>query len=168
MEAPVFSDGIAKNVVLIDLEEQTVKVLPPSEKNGDFQCTLSTSVCYWKDSKIIAFGGMRRSGEGMSTVRMITLDAESKILKRLDCGWDLDGSAHWQEVETTNKLERTHHLAHIYNNRMYVFGGEKDQTRQSNVIWYLDLGIKHNSSLCLTKFSRYLNLDTMPNERRLS
>jgi len=86
MEAPVFSDGIAKNVVLIDLEEQTVKVLPPSEKNGDFQCTLSTSVCYWKDSKIIAFGGMRRSGEGMSTVRMITLDAESKILKRLDYG----------------------------------------------------------------------------------
>ncbi len=67
-------------MILVDPEHQTFKIIPSI---GDAEsCSWGNmSACYWKDSKIVVFGGCDQSeDENQNTVAVVTLkdlDSES-------------------------------------------------------------------------------------------
>ena len=90
--------------------------------------------CYWKDSKVIVFGGENDDeGRYCSTVAVITLrdlDSDS-IFFTTNSSSITDPSAYWERMETPTELVRSAHSAHIYRDKMYVFGGfnDKEETK---------------------------------------
>ena len=75
--------GRAPNLILVDPENQTFKIIP-STGDADSCCCSFMSACYWKDSKVVVFGGLDSIEDRYSsTVAIITLkdlDSESKFL----------------------------------------------------------------------------------------
>ena len=70
----------APNLILVDPENQIFKIIP-STGDADSCCCAYMSACYWKDSKIVVFGGCNQSeDEFQSAVAVVTLkdlDSES-------------------------------------------------------------------------------------------
>jgi len=114
------------NIVILDQMKQSLKVLPPIGDDVKNLCWSQASICHWKDSKIIIFGGIDQYfGEMKTSVGIITLK-------------DLDSenpSAHWEQVHPETKLPRFSHFAHIYQDKMYV----SDISSSGYDIWCLDL-----------------------------
>ena len=50
----------ALNIAIVDPKAQTVKVLPPIGDDAKKLCWCTASACYWKDSKIVVYGGGER------------------------------------------------------------------------------------------------------------
>jgi len=104
------------------------------------------SACSWKDSKIVVFGGHDPYEETCSsTVAIITLkdlDSESIFFDSIVYSLSLlDPSAHWEKMVTPTELIRYHHSAHIYEEKMFVFGGFDQDEERKNDVWCLDLSI---------------------------
>jgi len=72
------------NLVLIDPKSQTLKVIKSVRNDAGLCCWKRASACYWKDSKIIFFGGYDELNQDpySSAVAIITLqdlDSESTL-----------------------------------------------------------------------------------------
>jgi len=134
------------NLILVDPENQTFKVIPSIGDDVESCSWGDMSACYWKDSKIVVFGGYDYSEDVCHpTVAVVTLkdlDSESIffVMKELYFSLLIDPSAHWEKMVTPTELFRLGHSAHIYQDKMYVFGGN-DENGKKYDIWSLDLGI---------------------------
>jgi len=119
------------DITILDPKTQTLKRIPPTGAFDEL-CWASASACYWKDNKIMIFGGTDLNNYiPKSTIGMITLK-------------DLDSenpTAYWQLVNTANKLEREFDFAHIYmyKDKMYVVGKPARSYESPQDVWCLDL-----------------------------
>jgi len=133
------------NLLLVDPRKEEFKVLPPKQTDIDCCFYSGTSACCWKDSKIVIFGGRDPSKKFVgSTVSIITLkdlSSDSLSLSYFLSIFDilLGPSALWEKVQTQNTLHRRRHAAHIYQDKMYVFGGYSEKDQPVHDIWCLDL-----------------------------
>jgi len=115
--------------LVVDLKNGTFKQL---ELTGREPAPLYRhSACYWKDSKIIVYGGRAEFGglfgpKASSQVGIITISGLEEGLESI--------KLRWEDVQTQQTRPRALHTAHIYENKMLVFG--------NNVI-YLDLSINN-------------------------
>jgi len=117
------------DVIVFDTENGTFKQL---ELTGNEPLFLyEHSACYWKDSKIIFYGGQARHRGGLfgkkasSQVGIITISNLEEGLESI--------KLRWEDVQTEQVCPRLCHTAHIYENKMYVFGGNNENAT------YLDL-----------------------------
>jgi len=117
----------ALDIVVLDPQRQSVKVVPPSGNDANKLSWIDTASCYWKDNKIVVIGGFHcDDDESQTSAGIVTLK-------------DLDSehpSAHWQQIHPATKIHSNSRLAYIYEDKMYLVGGEKPD---SSDIWSLDL-----------------------------
>jgi len=105
------------------------------------------SACYWKDSKVVVSGGCDTSKEiACSTLALVTLkdlDSESTffIMRELYLSLLIDPSAHWEKIVAPTELFRASDSAHIYQDKMYVFGGMDERVETNYGVCCLDLSI---------------------------
>ena len=135
------------NLILVDPEKQTFKVIPSIGDDVKSCCWSGMIACYWKDSKIVVFGGHDDvEWEYQSTVAIVTLkdlDSESTFLC-LDIILfipSIDPSAYWEKIETSPELVRAYSSVHIYKDKMFVFGGRDGDGNTKYDSWCLDLSI---------------------------
>jgi len=137
-ESGIYSNDIT---VLNLKNNQTIK--PQLEKLEDTTITAryAHSACLFSNNKILIFGGQSAAGV-LNETAIMTILSEEPIFK---VKWEV------VRIQEEEQLYRASHSAHIFNNKMYVFGGWDKIGQSSKQLWSLDIESHHWKQLGLKK-----------------